>query len=110
MSIFNHLTLVEEIITEIDMHDLSAEERDELVELAQKTLHHHVLSTVLDHLPKDKHHHFITEYHRDPANQQLLTWLKQEITEDIEAKIKLEAARVKKEILTEIKKAKVNRK
>jgi len=104
-SIFHHLTLVEEIITEIDMHDLTTEERDELVDLAQKTIHHHTLTTVLDHLPPQKHHEFITKYKNDPENKELLAWLKSEIKIDIEAAIKTQAAKIKKEILAEIKRA-----
>ena len=105
-TLFNHLILIEEIITEIDMHDLSREERDELVDIVQKTLHHHTLTTVLDHLPKDKHQQFLTKYKHDPDNIKLLAWLKSEIKIDIEQEIKVQAAKIKKEILDEIKKAK----
>lgn len=105
-SLFNHLTLVEEIITEIDMHDLSTEERDELVDLVHQTMNHHTLAAVLDHLPQDKHQEFITKYTNDPQNQELLAWLKSEIKIDIEQEITTQAAKIKKEILAEIKKAK----
>ena len=108
-SIFHNLTLVEEIITEIDLHDLSREERDELVDLVQKTLHHHTLATVLDHLPTEKHPEFLAKYKQDPENKQLLAWLKLEIKIDIEAAIKTQAAKIKKEILAEIKRAKISR-
>ncbi len=105
-SLFNHLTLVEEVITEIDMHDLSSEERDELVDLVHQTLNHHTLAAILDKLPKDKHREFIAKYKDDPQNKVLLAWLKSEIKEDIEQEIKTQAAKIKKEILAEIKKAK----
>lgn len=104
-SLFNHLTLVEEIITEIDMHNLSQEERDELVDLVHQTMNHHTLAAVLDKLPKAKHQEFIAKYKNDPQNKQLLAWLKSEIKEDIEAVITTQAAKIKKEILAEIKKA-----
>lgn len=105
-SLFNHLTLVEEIITEIDMHDLNPEERDELVDLVQKTLYHHTLTTVLDHLSQDKHQQFLAQHHRHTSDDQLLAWLKSEIKIDIEQEIRSQAAKIKKEILAEIKKAK----
>ncbi len=106
--IFDHLTQVEEIITEIDIHDLDVLDKDELVQLIKQILNHHTLDTVLTHLPQDKHEHFLQEYRQDPTNQQLLAWLKQEIQADIEEAIKVQAAKIKKEILTEIKKARKN--
>ncbi len=109
-SLFNHLTLIEEIITEIDVHDLSTEEREELVDLVQKTLYHHVLTTVLDHLPQDKHQQFLTQHHHHTNESELLAWLKSEIKIAIEKEIRTQAAKIKKEILAEIKKAKVSRK
>ena len=102
---YDHLILIEEVIGQIDLHDLTAEERDELVQLVDQTLHHHALDTILTHLPKDKHEHFLSRYHHDPADHQLLNWLKSEIKADIEAAIKVQAAKIKKEILAEIKKA-----
>ncbi|MDO8488459.1 MAG: hypothetical protein Q7S31_04125 [bacterium] len=106
---FDHLTFIEEVVTEIDLHELTPEEREELVQLAQKTLRQHSLTVILDHLPKEKHGHFMSRYQSDPANRELLNWLKQEITEDVEEMIKSQAAQIKTEILAEIKKAKTHR-
>ena len=108
--IFDNLTEVEEIITEVDIHYLDALDREELVDLIKKILHHHALDTVLTHLPADKHEQFLTQYHQDPANQELLTWLKQEIKTDVAVAIKDQTKKIKAEILAEIKKARVSRK
>lgn len=104
---FDHLTLIEEIVTEIDLQDIDPEERKDLVEIALETLRHHSLSTILDHLPKDKHGNFLSAYKKDPENKELLDWLKSEITDDVEEIIKQQSAKIKKEILAEIKKSRV---
>lgn len=108
--IFDNITQIEEIVTEIDIHELDSLDRDELIDLIKKIMHHYTLDTVLTHLPQDKHQHFLTKYHEDPANMELLAWLKQEIKADIEKAIAEQSKKIKSEILSEIKRARVNRK
>ena len=103
---YDHLVAIEDIVVELDKHELHLEEREELISLADQTLHHHVLDVILTHLPKDKHPEFLEKFHATPHDEKLLEYLKKEIEEDIEMKIKEEAKKVKKEILAEIRRSK----
>lgn len=104
---YDHLVVIEEIITELDNHNISPLDRRELLDLMDQTLHHHVLNTILKHLPYEKHEKFLIDLHSTPHDRRLMDYLKAEIKVDIEEKIKEETAKIKKEILAEIKKAKV---
>lgn len=102
---YDHLVVREEIIAELDKHVIAVEEREELVQLADETLHHHVLDIILSSLPAEKHEEFLVKFHNTPFDEKLLDYLK-EIDKDIEQKISSEAKKVKDELLTEIKRAK----
>lgn len=102
---YDHLVIREEIIQELDKYVLTVEEREELIRLADETLHHQVLNVILSHLPKEKHPEFLTKFHRSPGDETILEYLKVETSVDIEKEIREEAERVKKEILAEIKRS-----
>lgn len=102
---YDHLVLIEEITAELDAYSLPKEERAELLQLIDENIHHRVLDTILQHLPPQKHEHFLTKFHRSPHDQKLLEYLKQEINADIEEKIKEEAKKIKSDLLSEIKRA-----
>lgn len=101
---YDHLVVREEIVAELDKHKISIEEREELVQLVDENLHHHVLDTILSNLSKEKHEEFLVKFHNTPFDIGLLDYLKVEI-DDIEEKIKEVAKKVKKELLSEIKRA-----
>lgn len=102
---YDHLIYREEVIAAIDKHKIAVEEREELVQLADETLHHHVLDVILSNLPQEKHEEFLVKFHNTPFDEKLLDYLKKEIA-DIEEKIATEAKKVKSELLAEIKRAK----
>lgn len=101
---YDHLVIREDIEIELDRYKIDLNDREEILRLADETLHHEVLNVILTKLPKEKHHQFLTHFHKNPADPKLLTDLKKDIA-DIEEEIKKVAARVKKEILSEVKKA-----
>lgn len=103
---YDHLVLIEEIVMELDTHNIDPDDREELIRLADENLHHQVLDLILRELPKAKHELFLNHFQEAPDDEKLLAYLKREINEEIEERIKVEAARVKKEILAEIKRAK----
>lgn len=102
---YDHLTVTEEITSVFDSYSVPIEERKELEELIGQTVHHEVLNTILTHLPKEKHDHFLTKFHAAPHDKELLDYLKKEIKIDIEKEITLQATKIKKELLEEIKRA-----
>lgn len=96
----------EEISLELKGYRLAREEYEELIRIADETLHHHVLNIILTHLPKEKHRFFLETFHTTPHDEKLLDFLKKEATPEIESKIIAEARKVKDEILSEIRRAK----
>lgn len=102
---YDHLIGLEEISLELKGYSLQAEEYEELVKIADETLHHHVLNVILTHLPKEKHRFFLETFYTTPHDKKLLDFLKKEATPEIESKIIAEAKKVKDEILSEIRRA-----
>lgn len=101
---YDHLVLIEELTVELE--NLDHESRREIVGLMDETLHHHVLDTILTHLPKEHHETFLNRFHRAPHDPQLLVFLKQYIVIDIENEIRKKAKKVKKDLLSTVKKSK----
>ena len=102
---YDHLVIREEIDFELNRHALDPQEREELVEIIDQTLHHHILHTILKSLPSDKHSEFVSKFQAAPHDESLLAYLKTHAHPEIEAAIKKQAAKVKREILAEIKKS-----
>lgn len=101
---YDHLTITEEIITELDNYRIEKIEREEIIQLVDENVHHRVLDAILKKLPKEKHEEFLTKFSAAPGNIELLDYLRREIT-DIEELITREAKLVKKELLAEIKRS-----
>ena len=102
---YDHLIIREEITAQLDLHKVDPEEREELLQLVDETLHHTTLNVILNHLPKEHHPEFMSKFHSAPHDESLLDYLQQKITADIQSEIKIQAAKIKKEILQEIKKS-----
>ena len=103
---YDRLVLREEISVELDRYRFSVEEREELVQIIDETLHHHVLDVIFTHLPKEKHPEFLKKFHAAPHDEKLLEYLRTETTLDIEKEIKSRAKSAKKVLLEQIKRAK----
>ncbi len=103
---YSHLIIIEDIHSALAEYEMDLAERQELLTLAEQILHHHTLNVVLNHLPAEKHDHFLNGIENDLESDQWMEFLKTEIKTDIEAAIKDQADKIKKEILTEIKRSK----
>ena len=102
----DHLIVLEEVTSELDAYDLPIDEKAEILGLIHHTTHQHILNVILNHLPQQRHEPFLTKFQKAPHDPELLAFLKREIKADIESEIRIQAARIKKEILAEIKKSK----
>lgn len=102
---YDSLITIDEVTSALDAYDLPADEREELVGLIHQTAHHHVLNIILNHLPKVHHESFLTSFQAAPHDPELLAFLKKEIKSDIESEIRIQAKKIKAEILAEIKKS-----
>lgn len=102
---YDHLVILEEITSELDACDLPADEREEILGLINHTTHQHILNVILNHLPQEHHESFLTQFQKTPHAPELLAFLKKEIKSDIESEIRIQAKKIKAEILSEIKKS-----
>ena len=101
----DHLIVLEEITSELDVYDLPADEREEIIGLVHHTTHQHLLNVILNSLPQEHHQKFLSTYAATPHDPELLAYLKREIKADIESEIRIQAKKIKSEILAEIKKS-----
>lgn len=104
---YDHLTVTNEVIVELDKYKFDIAEREELIQLIDENIHHQVLNIILRNLPKEKHEEFLLAFHHKPSDPDLLVFLKKAV-KDIEKIITDEANSVKKELLKEIKNAQRN--
>ena len=102
---YDHLVVLDEITSELNVYDLPPEERIEILGLIHHTTQQHLLNVILNHLPQEHHESFLSQFQKTPHDPDLLAFLKKEIKADIESEIKIQAIRIKKEILAEITKS-----
>lgn len=100
---YDHLIVFEEIEVELDKLELSREEREEIDQLIEELVHHHVVERILDHLPREHHEEFLDKFHAVPHDPALLHYINKRIDESVEVHIKDEMKKLKKEILKDVK-------
>lgn len=103
---YDHLIVLEDIVFELKKYNLDPLDLEDLVNLADQSLHHHTLNVILTHLPASKHETFMSQFKSAPHDQALLDFLRREIKIDVESAIRTQAQRIKSDILAEIAKAK----
>lgn len=99
---YDHLVVIEDIEVEISKHEIETTARAEIMAIVDETLHHHVLTVIFDHLPKEHHERFLTRFAKAPHDETLLSFLKEHTATDMEKVIRDYARKIKREILQEI--------
>lgn len=99
----------EEIINELDAHDIDPEEKAELIELVDEMLVHHALNIILNHLPKEHHVELVQLIVSDPSSTTLIEFIQSKTSVDITEHLKNQSVKLKQEIKNEIQKSKVQR-
>ena len=102
---FDHIVLKEEIISELDIHSMDSEIREELVTLIDDILNNNIFNLILSHLPKDHHEEFMNRFAQNPADENLIIFINEKISVDIESQIKNHSNKIKTDIKSEINKA-----
>lgn len=102
---YHHLVHTDDVIAEINLYDISVDEREDLTSLVRQIFHNHTFNLILSHLPKNKHREFLSKFESLPHDLVLLEFIKKEIKIDIEEAIKNQSEKIKKELLAEIKKS-----
>lgn len=103
---YDHLVVIEDIVAVLDEHELSREEREQLLETIDETLHHHIMDVILTYLPREHHEIFLEKLTAKPHHPELLAFVQEKTAIDIEREIKKTAERIKKKILKDIEEAK----
>lgn len=102
---YDHLIKFEEVTKVLGEYELDAVEMEEIVRIADETIHVSVIDVILTHLPKDKHEQFLIQFHDKPHSEFLVAYLEKEAHPEIQRKITEAVEKTKKEILAEVRKA-----
>ena len=102
---YDHVIVIEDLEEVVKSHE-EPEEREELHRLVDEMIHHRVLGCILDQLPRRHHEEFLEKFHASPYDDSLINYLQEKTPKevDIEKKIREEVAKLKKELLAELKK------
>lgn len=99
---FDHLLLIDDVTAVIDTHDLSPQQRQELIDLVDHTLQLEILSEILTHLPRKHHETFLGKLHQAPHDPEIMVFLQTHVM-GIDQIIFKKAATVKKRIIRDLK-------
>jgi hypothetical protein len=99
---YDHLIPWHKVDLYIQTVGLAGEERIEIIELIEETIHTETLLVILHHLPAGKHEEFVEKFHAAPHDKEHLTFLKQHGHPEIEQRIKEAAEKIITELLTEL--------
>lgn len=101
---YDHLLVIEEIVTVVDEHKISGKDREEILKLIDQTLQHEILDVIFSYLPGEHHEEFLTKFHIAPHDPHLMQFLKDHAVVNIELAILDRANKTKTKLLKEIKK------
>lgn len=101
---YDHLILIEEVGSEIDLLPLDKRETHQAKKLIDDMMHHRVLGFILDCLPRQHHEEFLDRFSETPFDLTLLDYLEMKIKRDIKSELVLLGNKLKRELLAEIKK------
>ena len=79
------------------------EEKEELWNLVEEIVHHHVMIIILEKLPEEHHIDFMEKFRLQPFNTEIIEYLNQKSGTDIEEMLKSRMRSLEKEILKEIR-------
>ncbi|MEK7521814.1 MAG: hypothetical protein AAB599_03380 [Patescibacteria group bacterium] len=101
---YDHLIILEEVEIELGKLELDREEKRELEHLIEEMTHHRVMDRVLTHLPKQHHKEYLKRFANSPHDPGLIHYLNERIEESVEEHVKDEMKKLKKEILSDLRK------
>lgn len=102
---YDHLIIIEEVISVLDSYNLSSIEREQILDLIDQTMQQEILATVLSNIPKQHHELFLSYLHVAPQDKKIIEFVREKGGDNIEKQILKTANRVKKKILKEIRSA-----
>lgn len=100
---YDHLIVLDEVEIEINNLELEQDEKEELHNLIEETLHHRVLSRVLEVLPREHHEGFLKEFKKRPHDGALIDYINERIDDQVEKHISGEISKLKEELLDDLR-------
>lgn len=104
---YDQYIILEELETELDSLDFEREEREEIDSLIEEMIHHRVIDRILTNLPREHHEEFLNKFRKAPYDEDLITYINDRIESSVEAHVKEEIEKLKKEIIEDIKGSKI---
>ncbi len=94
---YDHLINIHDLHIELDRYELSTEERNELMKLADSTVHHEVFDLIMIELPEEHKVVFLERFATDPSDPELLEFVKIHVPQ-AEEKIRARSEKVKQDL------------
>ena len=102
LSFNSTLITLDNLEREISKITETPEEKEEIWQIIDEMVHHRVLGCILDRLPKEHHHQFLSLFYECPYDEKILQFIEELVEDDIEDLIKKETKVFSQEILQEI--------
>lgn len=102
---YAHIVEIESLIIALDGLDLSAEQKSQLAELVDSTIHHTVLDIIFSRLSEEDKATFAARLQANPDDKELMKFINDRV-EGIEEEIKEAVKKLKEELHEDIKEAK----
>jgi 16S rRNA C967 or C1407 C5-methylase (RsmB/RsmF family) len=96
---YDEIIQIGELMTHIQSLQIETEEKEELAQMVDETVHHEMLSVILTHLPEEHHEEFLERFQARPHDESLLAYLKAKV-EGIEDKLKQAGAEIREKFKT----------
>ncbi|MEK7573433.1 MAG: hypothetical protein AAB531_03305 [Patescibacteria group bacterium] len=101
---YSHLVNIKILSTELDGLNISITEKEELLDLAHKNIHHEVMDTIASSLEGEDNKKFL-ELVEEGEHEKVWLHIKEK-TKNVEEKIKQAVDQIRKELIEDIKKIK----
>lgn len=99
---YDHLVSWEKLTRSLDTLGAHGEDRIEIIEIIEESLHTEILIIVLEHLPQEKHEEFLDRFYEAPHDEIHIEFLKIHAHHNIEEKIQNRSTEIIEEILVDL--------
>ncbi len=100
---YDHLINIHGLHIEFDKLDLSVPDRNELIRLADSSVHHEVFDLIMIELPEEHRQVFLELFSTDPGDPVIMTLVSRHIP-SVEEKIKARVSKLVNEFTEEVRK------
>lgn len=72
---YDHVIVLDVFIAKLNEHGVDAAEKEKILAVVDKILHHELLDVILFHLPREHHEVFLESFHAKPSDRKHLHFL-----------------------------------